>query len=299
MKTGEMVLEVPIRSVRPYPGQPRKTFIDDDTRMLARSIELLGQQSPVLVRRAINSTSEYELIDGERRLRAMAMLGRSTIKVLVQHVRDGDDHYIKAVVTNFARRELTPLETAHTVTRVYEMPAHAGMLPTARLAAVAAAFGRSPAWVSHQLKLNGAPEALKGLVRDKRLRPQTAVDLVGLKEADQTRISTQAVEAGLSHEQAKKLVNDARELARPRAKQGVARTPESRAQDMQAHDARTLELRILRALNHIDALFEVRPQYLREAFEKDAASRKRMISKINNCLEWLEMLKRKLEEIDG
>ncbi|MEI8397005.1 MAG: ParB/RepB/Spo0J family partition protein [Rhodospirillaceae bacterium] len=99
--------EIDISDIRPNPDQPRKTFDPEAIRSLAESIEKYGQQQPILVRRV---NDYYELIAGERRLRAHRELGRPTILAAVT----GSDTapHVLSLVENVQRQDLDALELA-------------------------------------------------------------------------------------------------------------------------------------------------------------------------------------------
>ncbi|MBP2315484.1 ParB/RepB/Spo0J family partition protein [Azospirillum soli] len=113
-KDAPHLVEVPVDKVRPNPDQPRRIFDEDDLRDLAASIERHGLQQPVGVRQIGNE--EWELVFGERRLRAVQMLGRETIfGVLVT----GDSKEI-ALIENLQRKDLTPLEESDALARLVD-----------------------------------------------------------------------------------------------------------------------------------------------------------------------------------
>ena len=78
---GEGLLRVPVDAIAPNPLQPRKEFDDEELNELARSITVLGILQPLLVRDS--GRGRYELIAGERRLRASKLAGLSDVPVLV------------------------------------------------------------------------------------------------------------------------------------------------------------------------------------------------------------------------
>ena len=103
------VLFLPIHDIAPNPGQPRTRFSHESLEELADSIRTHGILQPLSVRRL--STSQYELISGERRLRAAEMAGLSHVPCIL--VKAGDlESSLLALVENLQRRDLDFVEEA-------------------------------------------------------------------------------------------------------------------------------------------------------------------------------------------
>ena len=116
---GEYIDEVPrreaqlidVRSIRPNPQQPRKTFAPDELAELAQSIKANGLLQPLLLRPAPNAPGKYELVAGERRLRAVQQLGWMEVPSVTREV-DDDTLLVLALVENLQREALNPMEEA-------------------------------------------------------------------------------------------------------------------------------------------------------------------------------------------
>ena len=111
---GASFAEIPVDAVRPNPRQPRQVFDEDELAELEHSIREIGVLQPVVVRPAGEGPSgapAYELIMGERRLRASMRAGRSTIPAIVRSTSD-DDLLRDALLENLHRAQLNPLEEA-------------------------------------------------------------------------------------------------------------------------------------------------------------------------------------------
>jgi len=102
------LLEVPVSAIQPNPRQPRVDFPEESLAALARSIREVGVLQPVVVRRR---DSGYELVAGERRVRAAKLAGLATIPAIV---REGDDteSLREALIENIHREDLAALELA-------------------------------------------------------------------------------------------------------------------------------------------------------------------------------------------
>ena len=107
METGRVVF-VPARSIRPNPAQPRKVFRQDALEELAESIRQHGILQPLSVRRVGIS---YELIAGERRLRAAQLAGLTEIPCIVMTMDDRESGMV-AMVENLQRQDLDFIEEA-------------------------------------------------------------------------------------------------------------------------------------------------------------------------------------------
>lgn len=107
--SGTVFAEIPLSAIAPNPRQPRGVFDEDELEGLATSIRDLGLLQPLVVRRT--AEDRYELIAGERRLRASRIAGLTTVPAII---RDTDDTDLlkEALVENIHRVQLNPLEEA-------------------------------------------------------------------------------------------------------------------------------------------------------------------------------------------
>jgi len=101
-------LDIPVDQIDPNPFQPRRDFNTEEIASLAESLKRHEQLQPVLVRRI---GDRYQLISGERRLRATIHAGRNTVRA---EIRDADDRLVAelAIVENMERKDLNPIEKA-------------------------------------------------------------------------------------------------------------------------------------------------------------------------------------------
>ncbi|MCZ6691490.1 MAG: ParB/RepB/Spo0J family partition protein [Planctomycetota bacterium] len=102
---------IDVKSIGPNPQQPRKAFSDDELAELAQSIEENGLLQPILLRPAPKAPGKYELVAGERRLRAVRMLGWKAVPAVTREV-DDDTLLVLALVENLQREALNPMEEA-------------------------------------------------------------------------------------------------------------------------------------------------------------------------------------------
>jgi len=108
-KTQRSIKEVNVKKIKPGRFQPRSNFDNQKLDELTKSIKKQGVLSPILVREL--GLNEYEVIAGERRLRASKMAGLETIPCLVDQKKD-QDALISALVENLQREDLNPVEEA-------------------------------------------------------------------------------------------------------------------------------------------------------------------------------------------
>ena len=115
METGRVIF-LPVRSIRPNPTQPRKIFREDALEELTRSIRQHGILQPLSVRR---SGPHYELIAGERRLRAGIQAGLTEIPCIVMNMDDRESS-LAALVENLQRQDLDFIEEARSISLLME-----------------------------------------------------------------------------------------------------------------------------------------------------------------------------------
>lgn len=171
---GEVVRELAVDSIRPNPYQPRRTFDQEGLAELARSIEAAGVFQPIIVRRPDPNLNRYELIAGERRLRATKMTERETIPAIVR-VLDDQTMMEVAVLENLQREDLSPLEEAQAYQTLIER------LDLTQ-AQVAARLGKSRPYIANYLRLLGLPEEVKQMLASGELSMGQARTLLGVKD---------------------------------------------------------------------------------------------------------------------
>lgn len=114
-KKSNEVIQIPARLILPNPHQPRKSFNWDDLEGLAESIHYNGLLQPITVRK--RDDDRYELISGERRLRACKMAGLSTIPSIVIDI-DEEKSALLAILENLQRENLHFFEEAMAIERL-------------------------------------------------------------------------------------------------------------------------------------------------------------------------------------
>jgi ParB family chromosome partitioning protein len=190
--------ELPVSAIRPNSRQPRTSFPEAGIRELAASIQEVGILQPLVVR---PTPGGFELIAGERRLRAAKEAGMERVPVLIRQA--GEDESIElALVENLQRENLGPLETA----AAYQALMDGFGLTRERLAR---RLGKSRAAVTNTLRLVHLPEKIQALLGDGKLSEGHARALLGLETEEQmTRLAQRIVDEKLSVRKTEELVRE-------------------------------------------------------------------------------------------
>ncbi len=183
-----VIRRVPLSAVAPSREQPRRRFQEDSITSLAESIERDGLLSPPMVRPCPGG---YELIAGERRLRALKKLGAVSVDALVVEA-DDSEAAILSLVENLQREELHYLDEAEACRRLIQQH---GLTQKE----IAQRLGRSQSAVANLLRLMTLPDAVRDALRDAPLGERHARALLRLpNEAEQLSLIVQAAEEGMS-----------------------------------------------------------------------------------------------------
>lgn len=180
--------ELSIRSIEPNPKQPRRVFDEEALSELVHSIKEIGLLQPIVVR---PSKTGYELVAGERRLRASKKAGLKTIPALIRQTAD-DQMLRDALLENIHRSNLTPLEEAAAYQQL--LNDFGGTQDE-----LAAKLGRSRPQITNTLRLLNLPPAVQRRVAAGVLSAGHARALLGLKDvAAIEKLANRIVAEGLS-----------------------------------------------------------------------------------------------------
>ena len=208
METGRVVF-LPPRTIRPNPSQPRKVFHKDALEELAESIRQHGVLQPLSVRRVGNA---YELIAGERRLRAAQLAGLGEIPCIVMNMTDQESG-MAALVENLQRQDLDFIEEARGIAMLMESWSMS-QEQTARL------LGKSQSAVANKLRiLRHSPKVLTAL-RDGGLSERHARALLRLAtDPEKMMAISTIVREGMSVARAERYIDQLllRQQEEPRA----------------------------------------------------------------------------------
>jgi len=216
---------VPIHQIRPNPFQPRKEFRDDELTQLQASLAANGLLQPITVRHA---GTGYELVAGERRLRAATRLGWMEIPAIV---KDYDDKALLtlALVENLQRSDLNPIEEAEGYSR---LSAEFSLTQQE----IAEVVGKDRSTVANSLRLLNLPAPVRRLLQDGQLSVGHARALLG--------ISSERVMVDLAREAIAKNYS-VRDIERKVKQAGTSKRPPSAAGQKDGGPARNAELRRL------------------------------------------------------
>lgn len=191
---GATFAELPVEIIVPNPRQPRQVFDEDDITELAASIKEVGLLQPIVVRRVDDEegrAESYELVMGERRLRAAKEAGLKTIPAVVRYTED-QDLLRDALLENLHRVQLNPLEEAAAYQQLLDdfSCTHAEL--SKRIA-------RSRSQISNTLRLMKLPPLVQRRLAAGVLSAGHARALLGLPDAAaMERLAQRIVAEGLS-----------------------------------------------------------------------------------------------------
>ena len=167
------VLFLPVDAIQPNPYQPRRTFTQPELEELAASIRELGVLQPLTVRRR---EGRWELVAGERRLRAARLAGLESVPCLSIQT-DSQSSSLLALVENLQRRDLDFWEEALAIRRLIDTY-HISQEEVARR------IGKSQSAVANKLRLLKLPEEVLSVLRDGRATERHARALLRLPDPD-------------------------------------------------------------------------------------------------------------------
>lgn len=178
---------VEVDRISPNPYQPRKEFNEDALRALAESIRQYGVLQPLVVTRKEverpdgGLASQYELIAGERRLRASKLIGLKTVPVVIrQEVADDRTKLELAIIENLQREDLNAIDRAKALAQLAE---EFGLSHSE----IGVKVGRSREYVSNSIRLLALPEAIQQAVVDKEISEGHARALLMVNDKPEER----------------------------------------------------------------------------------------------------------------
>lgn len=216
---------IPIASLQPGAGQPRRNFDDDALDALAQSIRERGMLQPIIARRLEGAPGRYEIVAGERRWRAAQRAGLAEAPVIVREMSDRDALEV-ALIENIQREDLNPVEEAAGYQRLVDTFDYTQE-------DLAKAVGKSRPHVANMLRLLNLPESLQKHVADGALSAGHARAL--LVAAEPERLAAQVMSRGLNVRQTERLVQEGGLPAA--AKQAASRDPNISAVEKDIADA--------------------------------------------------------------
>lgn len=194
-----VILNVPIEHIRANPNQPRKEFDEERLDELADSIKTHGLIQPITVRYI--GEKRFELISGERRLRASKLAG---IDEIPTYIREADDEQSMAfaLIENIQREQLNPLEIAMGYKRLVEEFDYTQ-------AEVASRVGKNRSTVTNMLRLLALPDFIQASLASNVITIGHARALITIEsKAEQQKLLTKIVKLGWSVRQVEDAVRE-------------------------------------------------------------------------------------------
>ncbi len=168
------VVQIPIKSIQPNPNQPRRYFSSDNLKELSESIRIYGVIQPITVRKLGNNM--YELISGERRLRASSIAGLMRVPAIVVGMSNIDSALV-ALIENVQRCDLSFLEEANAY---YKLLNDFGYTQEQ----LAIKLGKNQSTIANKVRLLKLPKAVRTMIEDHGLTERHARALLRLPDAD-------------------------------------------------------------------------------------------------------------------
>ena len=214
-ESGKKLEEIQVSKIVPNPNQPRKTFDDESIAELAQSIRQVGLIQPLVVRR---QGDVYELIAGERRLRAIKLLELERVTCIVQNDIVDESSAMMALIENLQRENLNFFEEAQ---------CYSDLIDTYSLTqeALAEKLGKSQSSIANKLRVLKLPPAVKEAMTDAGLTERHARALLRIAdENEQLAITKEVKDKGMSvketeqrvEKQLNKLYDERKDGAKPR-----------------------------------------------------------------------------------
>lgn len=220
--------ELPIGQIAPNPFQPRKNFSVDELHELEESLASSGLLQPVTVRRATKGRG-FELVAGERRLRAAANLGWTVIPAVVKEIGD-KEMLTLALVENLQRFDLNPIEEAEGFDRLIREFGYTQQ-------SVAEMVGKDRSTVANVIRMLQLPLPVRALLEEGSLTAGQARPLLGLDDRNRVEsLARQAVSEGWSAREVERRVREVPQV--PGRRRGRPRKEDDRPAEVRSLEQR-------------------------------------------------------------
>lgn len=201
-----VILHVPVTNVRPNPNQPRKEFDELKLQELAESIQQHGLIQPITVRYV--GEKRYELISGERRLRAARMAGFHDVPAYVRDI-DDEQSLAFALIENVQREELNPIEIAMGYRRLIDECNYTQD-------EVSKKVGKSRSAVTNFLRLLNLPAPIQRALRDGKISTGHARTLITIEDPE---LQQQILDKAIAEDYSVRQIEDAvRRISKKKSK---------------------------------------------------------------------------------
>ena len=228
------IIYVQTDQIKPNPFQPRESFDNQSIQELAQSIKEKGVIQPLLVRRR---GDYYELIAGERRIRAANLLGLKEIPIIIKDVEDSDSLEL-ALIENIQREGLNPIEEAH----AYQYLIDKFKVTQEKISGV---LGKARVTITNTLRLLKLPLEIQEEMKKGRISFAHGRALLEIEDANQQRRLVQKViSEGLSVRELESLIKTQRSRAPKRRISLANRDPQLAVLEEQLQHALATKVRI-------------------------------------------------------
>ena len=177
---GDRIFNIETERIDPNPHQPRRFFDEESLRELANSIREFGILQPLIVSKVekeaeFGQSVRYELIAGERRLKAAKILGLPTVPVIIRSAGPEVEKLEMAVIENIQRADLNPIESARAMARLQD---EFGMTQRE----VASKLGKSREAVSNTVRLLSLPSEIQNAIGEGKINESQGRMLLSLED---------------------------------------------------------------------------------------------------------------------
>jgi len=200
---------IPIHAITPNPYQPRREFNQDSLEELAQSIRRYGVLQPITVRRLFSG--DYELIAGERRLRAASLAGMLKIPAMIVSLNDNDSAIV-ALVENIQRENLNFMEEAEAYRSLLF---HHGLTQEE----LASSLGKTQSSVANKVRLLKLSKVVREIIKENSLSERHARALLRLEnEEDQIYALEKITDGNLNVRQSEDVIDEIIEAKKSKIK---------------------------------------------------------------------------------
>lgn len=190
---------ISISLISPNPFQPRMDFNSEGIEELAKSIKEQGLLLPVVVRKNIDQ--KYQIVSGERRFRALKLLGETDVPVIIREDIDDKRMLELALVENIQRENLNEIETALSYQKLIDDCSYSHQQLSEKL-------GKSRTLITNTLRLLKLPEQIQGMLRSRQISMGHARALLGMENPLlQAQLAQDIIKKSLSVRETEKKVS--------------------------------------------------------------------------------------------
>ena len=193
----KQVQDIELSKIKPNSYQPRHEFSEESIRELATTLDKDGLLQPIIVR---EKGDEYEIVAGERRLRAAKHLAWEKIPAIVNNMDDSQAASL-ALIENLQREDLNPIDEAQAYNNLMK-------LNNLTQTTLAQNIGKSQSYVANKLRLLKLTPKVQSYLASGEISPRHGRCLVGLSEKDQGRVLDEILTHNLNVSETEKIVKN-------------------------------------------------------------------------------------------